>query len=216
MTTSLMAFLLTFVGMAFLMGEVLVKLRGVGGIIGFSCIAFYFGMHLSPTYFWLATAVYTLAIFLIIVDGKLANDGTLSVIGGIGILVSIGLGASHWLVGIYGIIGVILGTLCSFLFLKRFPKRNFWGKVTLLDRLTSENGYNSIIESDKELVRKEGIAISDLRPSGVVEISGKKYSAVSNGQWITKNSSVAVTYVDGTKIVVEQVDHEQTKKDNGV
>jgi membrane-bound ClpP family serine protease len=207
LSTGIAAFILTFLGMMLLIGEMLVRLKGFAGVLGFGFILLYFGTHLSSVNFIIVTSVFILGIVLIFIDGKIVNDGTLSVIGIILMLIVVGLTTSSWLTGLYGIIGVILGTATSFLFLKVFPKRKMWDKIALVDRLTNEAGYNSINESYVKLLHKEGVALTDLRPAGTIRIEERDYSAISNGKWISKNETIQVMQVDGTKILVETVEN---------
>ncbi|MRG86608.1 nodulation protein NfeD [Salinibacillus xinjiangensis] len=192
--------------MMLLIGEFLVKLRGVSGALGFGFLFLYFATYLSPANLLIASAFYLLAIALLIIDGKILNDGTLSVIGVILMLFIVGSVTSSWLTGLYGVIGVILGIMCSFLFLKVFPKRNMWDKITLFDRLTKEAGYNSMNESYQELIHQKGIAVTDLRPTGTIKIGEREYSAISNGKWVGSGEKIVVTHADGTKIMVDVVE----------
>ncbi|MFP3440996.1 NfeD family protein, partial [Pantoea sp. SIMBA_133] len=79
-----------------------------------------------------------------------------------------------------------------------------WTKMTLKDRLSSEMGYNSMNVEYKKLVGETAIALTPFRPSGTIEMNDKKYSAISAGSWIDKDTVVVVTSVDGTRIVVEE------------
>src|SRR5690606_32132600 len=124
----------------------------------------------------IVSIIFLAAILLLIIDGKLLNDGTLSAIAIIMILLIIALSASEWVIGLYGIIGVILGTASSFLFLKAFPKRKMWDKIALMDRLSKEAGYNTLKEEYTHLLNKEGEALTPLRPVGTIRINGKDYS----------------------------------------
>ncbi|WP_234998336.1 NfeD family protein [Salirhabdus sp. Marseille-P4669] len=205
--SSLAAFILTFLGMMFLLGEFMVKLKGISGILGFGFILLFFSAHLSSFNLLIVVSIFVFAIILIIIDGKLLNDGTLSVIAIILMLLVVGLTTSNWVTGMYAVIGVILGTFASFLFLKIFPKRNMWDRMALMDRLTNEGGYSSLNKEYKELINKVGVALTDLRPVGTIRINGKDYSAISNGIWIKKNESIKVVQVDGTKILVEIVEN---------
>ncbi|MBB6454290.1 membrane-bound ClpP family serine protease [Salirhabdus euzebyi] len=207
LSSSIAAFLLTFLGMMLLIGEMLVKLRGFSGLLGFGFILLYFGTHLTTFNLVIMSSLYLVALLLIIIDGKVLNDGTLSFIGLTMMLVIIGLTTPSWITGIYGVIGVILGTLCSFLFLKVFPKRNMWDRITLFDRLSTEAGYNSINNKYEQLKNKQGVALTDLRPVGTIRIDNEEFSAVSNGKWIPRNKKIVVNHVDGTKILVDEVEN---------
>ena len=58
-----------------------------------------------------------------------------------------------------------------------------------------------------------GVALSDLRPSGVALIAGERMDVVSNGEYITAGDTLEVTLDDGYRRVVRraaQGNHTQT------
>ncbi|MBP2078180.1 NfeD family protein [Oceanobacillus polygoni] len=198
-------FVITFLATLFLIGEVLVNMRGFFGLLGIGFITVYFAAYVGSSSFILMLIIYFVGLLLIIVDGKLLNDGTLATIGLASMLTSVAIAADDLTSGLYAVLGVLLGTGASFFFLKVFKRREMWTKLALKDQLTKEAGYNSMNMEYEQLVGKEGITLNDLRPVGTVKINNKDYSAVSDGQWIPKNSKVKVTQVDGTKILVEKI-----------
>src|SRR5699024_3764828 len=144
--------------------------------------------------------VYFIGLLLIIVDGKLVNDGTLATIGLASMIISVALPAPNLTAGVYGVLGVIIGGAASLLFLKVFKRRKMWGKMTLKESLTSEAGYNSLSEEYGSLLGKDGITLTDFRPVGTVQIKNKTYSADTNGQWISIYSADIVYEVVGKNI----------------
>ncbi|WP_340001899.1 NfeD family protein [Oceanobacillus sp. FSL K6-0127] len=198
-------FVITFLATLFLIGEVLVNMRGFFGLLGIGFITVYFAAYVGSSSFILMLIIYFVGLLLIIIDGKLLNDGTLATIGLASMLTSVALAADNLTSGLYAVLGVLVGTGASFFFLKVFKRREMWTKLALKDQLTKEAGYNSMNMEYEQLVGKEGITLNDLRPVGTVKINKKDYSAVSDGQWIPKNSKVKVTQVDGTKILVEKI-----------
>ncbi|MFD1445265.1 NfeD family protein [Oceanobacillus profundus] len=198
-------FVITFLATLFLIGEVLVNMRGFFGLLGIGFITVYFAAYVGSSSFILMLIIYFVGLLLIIIDGKLLNDGTLATIGLASMLTSVALAADNLTSGLYAVLGVLVGTSASFFFLKVFKRREMWTKLALKDQLTKEAGYNSMNMEYEQLVGKEGITLNDLRPVGTVKINKKDYSAVSDGQWIPKNSKVKVTQVDGTKILVEKI-----------
>jgi len=202
---SWVAFLLTGFGTLFLIGEVLVNMRGIFGILGIGFIVIYFSAYLEPGTVILMLIIYFVGLLLIIIDGKFVNDGTLATLGLVSMLTAVALAADDFTTGLYAVIGLLLGGAGSFLFLKVFKRRNMWGKLALTDRLTTEAGYNSMNKEYQSLVGQEGITLNVLRPVGTIRINNKDYSAVSNAQWITENTPVLVVQVDGTKILVKEI-----------
>jgi membrane-bound ClpP family serine protease len=198
------ALVITGFGTLFLIGEVLVNMRGFFALLGIGFITVYFGAYVETGSVILMLIIYFIGLLLIIIDGKLLNDGTLATIGLAAMLTAVALPAPNLTAGLYAVLGVLLGTGASFLFLKVFKRRDMWNKLTLKDQLSTEAGYNSINETYATLVDQEGVTLTDLRPVGTIRVNNKDYSAVSNGQWITKGTSIRVAMVDGTKILVEK------------
>jgi len=56
------------------------------------------------------------------------------------------------------------------------------------------------------LVGLEGVAITDLRPVGVMEVDGERYDALAEGTFVGKDSSIRIIAVQGNQVVVEVVD----------
>jgi len=192
-------------GTLFLIGEILVNMRGLFAILGIGFITVYFGAYLEPGSFTLMIIIYFIGLLLIIVDGKVVNDGTLATLGLGSMITAVALAAPNFNAGLYAVSGVLLGGISSFFFLKVFKRRNMWSKMTLLDRLTKEEGYSSLSSEYEDLLHKHGKTLNDMRPVGTVSIDDKHYSAVSNGQWIEKGTHVKVIHVDGTKVVVDKM-----------
>lgn len=198
-------FFVTGLGTLFLIGELLVNMRGIFGLLGIGFIVIYFTAYLEPGSLMVILIIYVLGLLLMIVDGKLINDGTLGTVGLVLMLVAVSLAAPNLFAGLYAVIGVLVGGACSFLFLKFLKPRNMWSKLALKDRLTSEAGYSSMNQKYELLVGKQGITQSVLRPVGTIQINNESYSAVSNGQWLEKGIKIKVVQVDGTKILVEKL-----------
>jgi len=55
------------------------------------------------------------------------------------------------------------------------------------------------------IVGKQGKALSDLRPSGIIVIEGKRYDVVTDGEYIEADSDVIVNKVEGARIIVSTV-----------
>ncbi|WP_430785236.1 NfeD family protein [Virgibacillus flavescens] len=196
---------ITGLGTLFLLGEVWVNMRGVFGLLGIGFITVYFSVYLETGSFIIMLIIYFAGLLLIILDGKLINDGTLATIGLGCMLASVAISAPTLAAGLYAVIGVLVGGFSSLLFLKVFKHRDLWTKITLKDRLTNEAGYNSLNTEYGELLHQKGIALNNLRPVGTIRINNKDYSAVTNGQWIIKDTPIEVVMVDGTKILVEAI-----------
>ncbi|WP_226036915.1 NfeD family protein [Aquibacillus saliphilus] len=200
------SFIIVGLGTLFLIGELLVNMRGFFGLLGLSFITIYFLSYLDPAMFIIMMIIYLIGLLLIIVDGKIVNDGTLATIGAFCMIISVGLSSPNWTAGLYAVIGVIIGGFSSLFFLKVFKSRNMWTKLTLTDRLTSDRGYNTMNKTHSELINKEGVTVTDMRPVGTIRVDSADYSAITNGQWIKQGTEIKVTLVDGTRILVSKLE----------
>ncbi len=135
-----------------------------------------------------------IGLVLVIVEVFLPS-GLFGVAGGLCLIVAIAITYSD-----YGI--VILATLFGLiLWVKLFPKT-----ATGRSMMLNQTSGNVAPEEDfVALLHKRGVARSHLRPSGIVEIEGRRVDVVSEGGMIPPNSEVQVVAVDGTKIVVRKV-----------
>lgn len=199
---------LLFVGFGtlFLLGEILVNMRGFFALLGLGFIVLYFYAYLpDPSTFVMMLIIYFVGLLLIIIDGKVINDGTLAVLGLAGMILSVVFAAPDFYAGLYAVIGLVVGASLSFTFLKILPRRNMWGKIALKDRLTKEAGYTSLNKSYEQLVGKTAVTMTNLRPVGTIKVEEREYSAISNAQWIEKGTTVQIVEVDGTRILVKEI-----------
>ncbi|MDL4841531.1 NfeD family protein [Aquibacillus rhizosphaerae] len=200
-----LSFVIVGLGTLFLIGELLVNMKGFFGLLGLGFITVYFLSYLDPGMFFVMLAIYFLGLILIVIDGKILNDGSLATIGAVCMIISVGLSSPNWTAGLYAVIGVVIGGASSLLFLKVFKRRNMWSKLTLMDQLTSDKGYNTMNNSYTTLINKEGITVTDMRPVGTIRIDEVDYSAITNGQWIEHGTIIKVEHVDGTRILVSKL-----------
>ncbi|MDA3130708.1 NfeD family protein [Aliibacillus thermotolerans] len=208
-------FLVVFLGTVFLVGELLVKAKGIFAILGILLMSLFFSYHIdSISGLWIIL-LYIVGLGLIILDGKVISDGTIAILGAV--LMSFGLAVPvpGFTYGLLVIFGFVIGLFASSLFLKVFPRRNLWSKITLRDRLTGEEGFNSLNETYTGLVGKKGKTLTPFRPTGTVVIDGKQYSATSGAQWIEPNEEVEVISVDGTRILIKKMNQKEKEELNG-
>lgn len=142
--------------------------------------------------------VYVAAIVILILEVFVPSGGILAVAGVIGLLTSIYYGfALHTLLGVILILATIIVV----------PLLFFYGikKMTLDKKLTGQEGFRSEKLGLEHLLGKEGVTITNLRPSGTVLIDGKRVDVVTNGELIDKNTPVKVVKIEGTRVVVKTI-----------
>jgi membrane-bound serine protease (ClpP class) len=101
---------------------------------------------------------------------------------------------------------VLFGSLLFSIILVRLLIRSKTWKKIVLDTVVSEAGSVTVQNAElANLVNREGIAYSLLRPAGLVLIDGQKYDVVSEGSFVEKNARITVLKVEGTRIIVRQI-----------
>ncbi|WP_234396884.1 NfeD family protein [Bacillus massiliglaciei] len=95
--------------------------------------------------------------------------------------------------------------LVSILLVKVFGKKmRFFKKLILTDSTKTELGYVSS-KKRTELIGLEGIALTDLRPSGTAEFNEERIDVVSEGSFISKGSALKIVKSEGSRIVVREI-----------
>lgn len=100
---------------------------------------------------------------------------------------------------ILAVLGVMLAIVLTW-----FTKGKVFKPLILADEQKKEHGYISSSDLDY-LLGKKGVAITDLRPAGSVDIEGVKFDVVSDGEYISKDSKIEIVKVNGVKLVVKKI-----------
>jgi membrane-bound ClpP family serine protease len=107
--------------------------------------------------------------------------------------------------GVSILISLFFTILAFFMMIKVFDKKLIlFNKIVLFDSARKEDGYVSNINRT-DLLDKEGIALTILRPAGTVIINSERIDAVSEGGFINQNAKVKVIKVEGARIVVREI-----------
>ena len=83
----------------------------------------------------------------------------------------------------------------------RFTESKMFSKVALMDEQRKSDGYTSSFYTT-DLIGKEGVVFSTLRPSGRVEIDGEIYDAYTRGEYVEKGKKITVISQEGTSLKV--------------
>ncbi len=73
---------------------------------------------------------------------------------------------------------------------------------------STQKDYDVSVAGRQEMVGKEGIALSFLRPTGVAEIGGKRVNVITEGEFIEKNVRVRVSELKDNQLVVRRAGSE--------
>ena len=98
------------------------------------------------------------------------------------------------------IVLALLGILMAVM-LYLLSKGKFRSPIILEEEQKSTEGYLS--SSDlKYVLGKKGVAMTDLRPTGVGQIDGINFDVISEGNYISAGEPVEIIKVEGSKLIV--------------
>jgi membrane-bound serine protease (ClpP class) len=155
--------------------------------------------------FW-AVFLFVAAAVLIILEFILPG-GILGTFGALALVGSGVVGVMNYPeLALFIILGEFLGGMGIFVvgmyFLSTVGAR---GPLVLQDALDSESGWENV-HTDTSLLGRTGRVQTALRPSGIVEIDGRRLDVVSDGGVIDAGEMVRVIKVSGNYILVERVE----------
>ena len=101
------------------------------------------------------------------------------------------------------ILSLVIGIILSLFIAERFLSTSFFGKsIALSKRISKKEGFVSQSTDLSELVGKTGKTITDLRPSGTVEVEQKRYDSISKDGFIEVGTVVEVIGAEVSHIEV--------------
>lgn len=197
--------LLLTLGFVGLVIEILTPGFGFGGTISIIGFGLYFGGNiLAGNSNWTSLILFVTGLILLVIEGMIPGFG-LPGISGI-ILVATGtiIAMDSLSMALLSLsIAIIITTIVTIILIKMGFKSKMLNKIILETKQKDEKGYLSIDSMD-EYMDREGISITELRPSGFIDIDGKKLDALSDDGFIPKNTSIKVVRVEGSKIFVRR------------
>ncbi len=201
------ATILLITGFFFMAVEIITPGFGIGGLLSLLAFGLYFGGHfLTGISGWPAIFLFISGILLLLIEAFIPGFGIFGISGLIAVIISIVLSAASTASGIYMLfISLLMAAIASFIVFKYFQKKGALKRFVLSESATREAGYSSSRDYSY-LLGKEGRVITPLRPSGIVEIEGKKYDTVSESGYIDSDETVFVSKIEGYRIVVHRVD----------
>jgi membrane-bound serine protease (ClpP class) len=146
-------------------------------------------------------------IILVILETLLPSGGILGILATASLIGAVALGfmqspETGWLVLLAVLICVPILVLLG---LKALPSTPIGRKMILSGHQQDKDarGRAGVDDENFELLKgKSGITITELRPSGIAEIDGKRYSVVSESEMIEPAVEIVVKDVEGNNIIV--------------
>ena len=110
---------------------------------------------------------------------------------------------------IVSVIGRLAGSMIgafvlSLIVLRSLPKFAVFNRLVLQNEIKAADGYTSSSRTtDEELLGKEGVTVSYLRPSGIALFEGKRLTVIAEGEFIEAQRPIKVVEARGSRVVVK-------------
>lgn len=101
--------------------------------------------------------------------------------------------------------GLVLGFFVTIYLSTKIGRNGMFRRVALNTSLDKEEGYVGVPTEIFSLIGKQGIASTDLRPSGKVKVDDTVYDAMSEGDFIEKGTIVKIIKHEAGQIYVATV-----------
>jgi membrane-bound serine protease (ClpP class) len=179
---------------------------GIPGIMGISSLLLFFYGHLVAGLAGMESIIlFVIGIVLVLLEFVLPG-GIIGLIGLGAILTSFFLaGSSVMVIGVSLLVALVATVIVSIILVKVFGKKlHAFKKIILFDSTNTESGYVSN-KNREDLIGKQGIAFTTLRPSGTAIIDEERLDVVTQGNYIEKNTKIEVIKTEGSRIVVREV-----------
>lgn len=187
---------------------------GIPGFMGLSSLLLFFYGHLVAGLAGFETLIlFVIGIGLILLELFLPG-GIAGVFGLAAILASLFLATDNVVhMGISILIALSISVLASILMVKVFGKKmKFFRRIILTDSTKSEAGYVSN-KNRPEIVGKEGMTLTALRPAGTIVLDDERIDVVSEGSFIGKDKRVKIVKSEGARIVVREITEPLSKEE---
>lgn len=201
--------LILVIGLVGLAIELLHPGLGAPGVMGFFSFALYFYGQLAAGYgSWISPLLFLVAVLLLVLEMVISGAGIFGISGIILLFYSVVSAASSIAVGMISLsIGIFITIFVLWVLVKFFGMKLMWNRFVLVSEQKNEEGYRSS-ESRKELLGQIGVTVTPLRPAGIVQFGERREDVVSEGEMIPSNVKVIVIQVEGSRVVVRQVEDE--------
>jgi len=189
---------------------------GVAGIAGLLSLSLFFGSHMIlglagiEDLILFGAGVVLIGVEIFIIPGF----GIFGVLGGVGVMAGVYMSLIGGIPTVpdFAQAGAVLSTtlliilLTSWALIRHLPQSNRLTRsgVFLVTKGERKDGWASAVRRP-DLVGREGVALTDLRPSGTVLIGEERVDAVSESAWIEDGTMVKVVSSQGYRHVVRPI-----------
>lgn len=198
--------LLITVGFVGLIIEIFSPGFGIGGIISIISFGIFFaGNYVAGNTEWISLLIFVVGMILLVIEAIVPGFGLPGISGIIMIILGIIFAMDSLETAILSLsISIIITAIITVVLIKQGRSIEAFNRIILSTEQKDEKGYLSS-SNQNQYLGKEGVAITNLRPSGIIKIDEDKLDALSEGKYISKGSEIKIVKVEGRKIIVRRL-----------
>ena len=198
-----------------LIAEVRTPGWGLGGSLALMALALFFGSHLIVHLAeWQELLLFAIGVGLLFAEIAFIPGFGVAGVAGFGCMLASVLMTrlpdfQFWSVpDISAVVGqfalsMVVAILGSVFLLRALPKVPAFRNLILADSTAAAEGYVSApTEQDGDLLGKEGVTVSELRPVGVGLFAGRRIDIIAEGEFIEVQTAVTIVEAHGSRVVV--------------
>lgn len=201
---SLLSTILLAAAVVLLIVEMFLPTFGIAGILSFLSFVGFFYLNLTlGNAEILHLIIFIIGCILLGIEVFVPSFGFIGIAGIALILIGIFLATGDLYTGLLTLsIAVILSTILLYIFIKHGYKHRIFDPIILR---TNEPKADPVKRSSlPKLVGQTGIALSPLRPAGVMKIGERRIDVVTEGEFIDKGEDITVISVNGNIVKVRR------------
>ena len=167
--------------------------------------------ELDDKFYWSAIIIAIMLFALVLLFLEIAIIPGVGVTGITGtILLFVALGISYWKLPIPWAVGVtvfsviaVLGLLYYVFFILPSTKL---GKTLVLEEKAVLPEDNFAVSDTRRYIGAEGVAISNLRPSGIAKIADERVDVITEGDFLEKGTKIKVIKATAGRVIVAAIE----------
>jgi len=219
LTNPLVSPLLLSLGILGLVFEIKTGAFGLGGLLSLVSLGLFFGSSLIlglagwEEVLLLGLGLIALAaeVFVLPGFGVAGIAGILAIVASMVLAMMGGYPTSGDIAQALAVLGasLFITTAVIYAWLRHLPNSGRFSGLLLKGAGSRQEGFTTA-PSRPELVGRDGVAITDLRPSGTARIAEERVDVITEGEYVSQGSRVQVVRSDGYRHVVRAVDSRQS------
>ncbi len=207
LTNSTVSSLLLTLGFLGLIVEITTPGWGVPGTGGVISLALFFGgRYIVGLAGFEEIGLFIIGLLLLLLEiFVIPGFGITGILGIIAVAASILLVFGDFRLAVMSLVIALSVSIAALILLwRRLGRTRFWQRLVLSQTGSKEEGYQTGLDHHG-LLGQRGRTLTPLRPAGTLVIGEERYDVISEGGFIAANVLVEVVELEGSKIIVREI-----------